>query len=140
MAKVQAMLLTAVLCGVSVANMYDVVLPTYRSTCSNGCLPWASAGGANATLQTIIDNMFNASSAKAGASCAMPANHAGDNECDCGQKDGETYIFDSYEGPWCYCKDTIAGENTTQYCNPALRIRSRSTSRWRPRTPLSSVL
>eukprot|EP00937_MAST-01D_sp_MAST-1D-sp2_P003571 g3571.t1 len=111
----------AVLFGVAAANMYDVVLPAYRSTCSNGCAPWASAGGANATLQAIIDGMFNSSTAAAGASCAMPANHAGDNECDCGQKDGETYIFDSYEGPWCYCKDPVAGENKTQYCNPPMQ-------------------
>ena len=30
------MLMTAVVSGVSLANMYDVVLPTYHSTCSNG--------------------------------------------------------------------------------------------------------
>ena len=105
--------------GLAAGNMYDVIMPAYTSLCKNGCASWASAGAGNATQQAIIDAFFADSSAAAAAHCAMPANHAGDNECDCGQKDGETYIFDSYEGPWCYCKDPAAGENKTQYCNPA---------------------
>ena len=48
--------------------------------------------------------------------------HSGDNECDCGQKDGDTYIYDSYEGPWCFCADPETGENTTQYCYPPKSI------------------
>ena len=42
-----------------------------------------------------------------GSSCAMPAAHAGNHECDCGPKPvfNETYMLDSYGGPWCFCKD-----------------------------------
>ena len=35
---------------------------------------------------------------KAGTSCAMPAAHAGDSECDCGQKNLTHKIYDSYAG------------------------------------------
>ena len=32
-----------------------------------------------------------------------------------------TKIYDSYAGPWCFCKDPAAGiENSSQYCAPAL--------------------
>ena len=31
----------------------------------------------------------------------MPAAHAGDHECDCGAKDQQEYIFDSYAGTLC---------------------------------------
>jgi hypothetical protein len=100
-------------------NMYDVFMPSYISACTNGCLPWASAANGN-TTQKAIDAMFvNISNvAAAGDSCAMPAAHAGDNECDCGEKNGDEYIFDSYEGPWCFCKDPVAGEANQQYCTP----------------------
>lgn len=32
-----------------------------------------------------------------------------------------TYIYDSYAGPWCFCKDPIPSvEKSAQYCAPAL--------------------
>jgi len=110
--------------AVVVGNMYDVIMPQYASACTNGCLPWASAGGSNATMQKFINDLFvdPDSVAAAGSSCAMPAAHAGDNECDCAEKDGDTYIYDSYEGPWCFCKDPVPGENATQYCTPAKHV------------------
>lgn len=53
-----------------------------------------------------------------GNSCAMPAAHSGNHECDCGQKDSQLYIYDSYEGPWCFCQDPNDHENRAQYCTP----------------------
>jgi hypothetical protein len=102
------------------ANMYDVFLKDYKPTCANGCAPWATAGGSNATLQKIIDSMFSdgAIPADAASSCAMPAAQAGVHECDCGQKDGDLYIYDSYNGPWCFCADPAAGSPTALYCSP----------------------
>lgn len=114
-------LLVSALTGVALGNMYDVVLPQYSSTCTNGCLPWAEAGGGNSTKQAIINGFFAdpATIAAAGSSCAMPAAQAGAHQCDCGEMDGDEFIFDSYEGPWCFCKDPVPGENATQYCTPA---------------------
>ena len=65
------------------ANMYDVVMPAYKSSCKNGCLPWKSAGGGNATLQQIIDAMFVDPDVvdSAANNCAMPAAHAGPFNC-----------------------------------------------------------
>ena len=57
-------------------------------------------------------------SAATAAQFAMPANHAGDNECDCGQKDDESYIFDLYEGPWCYCQEPAVSAPRFAYFNP----------------------
>lgn len=97
------------------ANMYDVFMPSYTTICPHGCMPWSSVPN-----QTMVSAMFQGGTdavAKAGSDCAMPANHAGDNECDCGQKDGDTYIFDSYEGPWCFCNNPEKG-NPAMYCNP----------------------
>jgi hypothetical protein len=113
-------LLTAALLPLAMANMYDVILPQYTSSCANGCLPWTEAGGSNATMQAIINGFFADATglAAAGSSCAMPANQSGTNECDCAEKDGDTYIYDSYEGPWCFCKDPVAGENRSSYCTP----------------------
>eukprot|EP00040_Diaphanoeca_grandis_P038935 m.257739 g.257739 ORF g.257739 m.257739 type:complete len:608 (-) comp35653_c0_seq1:175-1998(-) len=106
------------------ANMYDVVLPEYTAGCSSGCVAWANAASFNQTKnQPFIDAMFigGADGAKnAGSSCAMPGAHAGDSECDCGQKDNMTYIYDSYAGPWCFCQ-TAPGLIEPLYCTPAMK-------------------
>ena len=101
-------------------------MPHYNSTCKNGCADWATAGGSNTTLQQVINAMFANGTVPAGAGsqCAMPAAHAGDHECDCGQKDGDEYIYDSYNGPWCFCKDPDPGvpNSTALYCTPPRHI------------------
>ena len=116
--------------AISLSNVYDVVMPLYRPSCSNGCLPWAEAARSlNSTTQAVIDGFFvkgARGSAAAGSACAMPGAQAGTHEKDCGLhchpgKDQWSYIYDSYAGPWCFCKDPIPGiENTSQYCTPAL--------------------
>jgi hypothetical protein len=105
--------------GSAYANMYDIVLPQYHSTCKHGCLKWTEAGNGNATEQARINAFWTDGGKAAGSSCAMPANTAGDHECDCNEKDKATYIEDSYAGPWCYCATPDAGENRSQYCTPS---------------------
>merc|ERR1711871_132941 len=117
-ATVLQILAVTLLVGVAHGNMYDVIMRQYTSTCKHGCADWGSVPNQN---QSIIDAMFaggKAGAAAAGSSCAMPANHAGDNECDCGQKDADKYIFDSYQGPWCYCKQPQKGMPSAAYCQP----------------------
>jgi hypothetical protein len=116
------MLLTIPLACLTVANMYDVVMPNYRPSCINGCLDWSTAAQSlppihNGTQlnQTDIDHFFSsggrgASDAK--NSCAMPGARSGMHEQDCGLHctdtlDQFTYIYDSYAGPWCFCKDPV---------------------------------
>jgi hypothetical protein len=119
LAAAAAMLLLFTFASVD-ASMYDVFLKDYKPTCANGCAEWKSAGGSNATLQKIIDSMFidKQGSIDAGNLCAMPAAQSGVHECDCGQKDGDLYIYDSYNGPWCFCSDPSAGSPTALYCTP----------------------
>ena len=102
----------------TLANMYDVVMPNYHSSCTNGCLAWSEAAqslpaSANLT-QPLINNMFienEAGAIEAATNCAMPGARAGTHEQDCGlgckdERDQYRYVYDSYAGPWCFCKDT----------------------------------
>jgi len=118
--------------------MYDVVLPKYRPSCINGCLEWSDAARSlppilNGTQlnQSNIDDFFidgKVGATEANAFCAMPGARAGMHEKDCGLSchdgaDEFAYIYDSYAGPWCFCKDPVAGiENTSQYCTPPTNI------------------
>ena len=46
-------------------------------------------------------------------SCPPPLRRAGTEQW--------SYIYDSYAGPWCFCKDPVPGaENSSQYCAPAM--------------------
>jgi hypothetical protein len=111
-------ILLACLSG-TIANMYDVVLPNYRSSCSNGCLAWSDAARSlplSANLsQTSINEMFikgGSGSMDAKDYCAMPGARAGMHEKDCGlnchdETDQWSYIYDSYAGPWCFCKNPV---------------------------------
>ena len=110
-------------------NMYDVVLPRYQTQCLHGCLAWPDVPdfvdpGMKNTSKVKVGSLFADGSVPAGIgdSCAMPAAHAGDHECDCGQKPGEEeeYTLDSYQGPWCFCKPGPDGSlpNVTAYCDP----------------------
>jgi len=116
----------------ALANVYDVVMPAYRPSCINGCLSWTDAAqflpkSANLT-QTDINAMFvdTNGSADAQEHCAMPGARAGTHEKDCGlhchsDTDQWSYLYDSYAGPWCFCKDPVIGvENSSQYCTPPL--------------------
>jgi hypothetical protein len=101
--------------------MYDVVMPNYRSSCINGCLAWSDAAqslppSANLSQQGINGMFINGSSGSFGAKdymyCAMPGAQAGTREKDCGlhchdDQDQWSYIYDSYAGPWCFCKDPV---------------------------------
>lgn len=100
LSKLKIVIVTAELIGVVLSNTYDVVMPQYASSCKNGCLPWASAGGSNATYQKFIDSLFvdTGTVTTAANSCAMPGAHAGLNERDGSEQDGMRYILDSYEG------------------------------------------
>ena len=102
----------------TLTNVYDVVMPNYRSSCSNGCLDWSSAATslppAAKLSQPDIDQMFSAKNGSAAAKdrCAMPGARAGTHEKDCGLHcypgtDQWSYIYDSYAGPWCFCKDPV---------------------------------
>ena len=78
-------LLPVALIGMTLANVYDVVMPLNKPSCE--CLPWASAAtpGNNLT-QADIDNMFvggAAAAAAAGSSCAMPGAQSGTHMKDC---------------------------------------------------------
>ena len=109
-------------------NVYDVSMPLYRPSCRHGCLPWsevASSLAPSATLtQAAVNSLFiegAAGSAAAGSDCAMPGASAGAHEKDCGLhcdpagSDQWTRISDSFAGPWCFCKDPVAGvENSSQ--------------------------
>ena len=112
-------ILLASFAGVSLANTYDVVMPNYRSSCRNGCLAWFDAAqllppSANLS-QKIIDEMFidgRKGSIAAKDHCAMPGARAGTHEKDCGlhchdDVDQFSFIYDSYAGPWCFCKDPV---------------------------------
>jgi hypothetical protein len=127
-----ASLLAALVPGLALANVYDVVLPKYRPSCE--CLPWATAAsslnqGLNLT-QAAIDAMFinAAGAAAAGSSCAMPGAMSGTHSKDCGLHCfPEVWQFDfvtsSYAGSWCFCKDPVANvTNTSQYCVPAVSV------------------
>jgi hypothetical protein len=102
----------------TLANMYDVVLPNYRSSCINGCLAWSDAARSlppSANLsQSDINDMFikGGGSVDAKDHCAMPGARAGTHEKDCGihctpDADQWRYVYDSYAGPWCFCKDPV---------------------------------
>ena len=126
------MILALCLVG-TLSNVYDVVMPNYHSSCTNGCLDWSKAAqslpaSANLT-QAIIDQMFignGAAATLAATNCAMPGARAGTNEKDCGlnchdQADQYSYIYDSYAGPWCFCKDPV-GNLVNQTCNDLLPL------------------
>ena len=127
-------LLAMLMPQLALANMYDVVLPKYRSTCASGCLPWAQAAALSPGLhltQPAIDAMFingSAGASAAGNSCAMPGAQSGSHLRDCGLHCyGDLwqfeYIASSYAGPWCFCKDPVANvTNTSQYCVPAVSV------------------
>jgi hypothetical protein len=94
--------------------MYDVVMPSYIPGCAHGCASWAS-------LSKDVAAMFATADGPRAACqhCAMPANHSGMHECDCGQKDDQRYMTDSYAGPWCYCLEADGTPSTTTaYCTP----------------------
>jgi hypothetical protein len=88
-------------------NTYDYFMPAYVSACEGGCMDWISAPNAS---RLFIGGKVPAN---AGSSCAMPGASAGNNECDCAEKNATTYIEDSYAGPWCYCQN-----GPPQYCTP----------------------
>jgi hypothetical protein len=99
------------------ANVYDVIMPHYTTTCKNGCIKWADVTDFvdpgvyhNSTTKTTVGSLFADGSVPDGLAdeCAMPAAHAGNHLCDCGVDRNafdETYMLDSYAGPWCFCKD-----------------------------------
>ena len=98
------------------SNMYDVIMPAYESGCPHGCADW-----------TTVDQPALWADGKvpsgAGRNCAMPAAQSGAHECDCGEKDADTYMTDSYAGPWCFCADSKGewdqfGETSKAYCTP----------------------
>ena len=101
----------------TLGNVYDVLMPKYRSSCSNGCLAWSTAGESLANLtQADVDAMFVDGSSGmmmiAQDHCAMPGARSGMHEQDCGLHchdgiDQWSYIYDSYAGPWCFCKDPV---------------------------------
>eukprot|EP00756_Hemistasia_phaeocysticola_P036841 Hpha_TRINITY_DN16663_c1_g2::TRINITY_DN16663_c1_g2_i1::g.181626::m.181626 len=97
-------------------DVYDYYMPHYTPGCkSGGCVPWAEAGKVSKNItQAQIEAFFINGTAAAGSLCAMPGKQAGTHECDCGEKNAQTYISDSYAGPWCFCSD-----GTQQYCNAA---------------------
>ena len=123
----------------SVANMYDVVLPHYRPSCINGCLEWSDAAKSlppipNGTQlnQSNIDDFFidgKVGSTEANSFCAMPGARAGMHEKDCGlschdEADEFAYIYDSYAGPWCFCKDPVRSNKP----NPNSTLAQRKSS------------
>ena len=60
----------------------------------------------NTFLMDVLMSFFQ-------SGCAMPGARAGTHEKDCGLhcypgKDQWSYIFDSYAGPWCFCKDPVS--------------------------------
>lgn len=96
------------------ANMYDVIMPSYISGCSHGCTPWTSAGQDQLWANGKVP-------ADAASHCAMPAAQSGAHECDCAEKDADTYMTDSYAGPWCFCAasaDGVAPTSDKAYCTP----------------------
>eukprot|EP00729_Bicosta_minor_P009103 gene9103-12667_t len=96
------------LVGLAAGNMYDITMGNYKTTCSTGCAAWSKAGslkGVNVTQDQI--NAFFVG----GASYATTAS---DHECDCGAKDQQEYIYDSYAGPWCFCNE--GSTTTAAYC------------------------
>jgi hypothetical protein len=129
------------------AEVYDVVMEHYTSGCAHGCLDWSKVPDfldpgtvvkdKNGTVitpphQVSVGSLFADGQVPAGigASCAMPAAHAGNHECDCGAHAAynETYILDSYAGPWCFCASPAggnpAGYNTPlmSYCDPPAAV------------------
>ena len=83
--------------------MYDVVEPsmTPPSSCSLGCARWSDlAGSHNSASQAAVDALWASAGAQAaaGASCAMPANFAGQPE-----EAALRLSFDFSFGPQCYC-------------------------------------
>jgi hypothetical protein len=94
------------------AEVYDVVMEHYTSGCAHGCLDWSKVPDfldpgtvvkdKNGTVitpphQVSVGSLFADGQVPAGigASCAMPAAHAGNHECDCGAHAAynETYIL-----------------------------------------------
>lgn len=128
-------LLAALVPGLALANMYDVVMPKYTPSCE--CLPWAQAAALNQGLnltQTEIDAMFingSAGASDALDSCAMPGAQSGTHLGDCGlhchpEVQKFKYMSSSYAGPWCFCKPPgrsgANAPNTSQYCIPATSV------------------
>merc|ERR1711871_1375364 len=111
-----AMFLALVSCGS--CNVYDVVLPKYLAAQGCECLPWSEIGSAsnNASEQARIDSYWASGKSPVNASnyCAMPAASAGLFECDGCTVDK---IYNSFKGPWCYCKNSTGGSGET-YCQP----------------------
>jgi len=108
------LLLCAVLCSLSHANVYDVVLPKYRGNVSIGCecQPW-TAVSTNKTEQARINSYWLKGVPPSDASnhCAMPAASAGQFECDGCTVDA---VYNSFKGPWCYCKDKVSSLSPPQ--------------------------
>ena len=106
----------------ALSDTYDTQFPHYAPGCAHGCAAWASAASANYS-QATIDGYFiggHAAATAAGTDCAMPGAQTGNHECDCGEKDGDLYMVDSYAGPWCFCAGADAKpDGTTAYCTPA---------------------
>ena len=89
----------------ALSDTYDTQFPHYAPGCAHGCASWATAASANYS-QSTIDGYFiggHAAATVAGTDCAMPGAQTGNHECDCGEKDGDLYMVDSYAGPWCFC-------------------------------------
>lgn len=101
----------------SSSNMFDVLFPKYTSRCKNGCEVWSNVNTPSYN-QSTVNQMWEKGAAYASNFCGMPANTAGNHECDCSEKDQYTFITDSYAGPWCFCKNPEPGENQTAYCDP----------------------
>ena len=106
----------------ALSDTYDTQFPHYAPGCAHGCASWASAASTNYS-QATIDGYFiggHAAATAAGTDCAMPGAQTGNHECDCGEKDGDLYMVDSYAGPWCFCAGSDAKpDGTTAYCTPA---------------------
>jgi len=96
------------------ANMYDVIMPSYIPGCPSGCAAWSSVGQPELWADGTVP-------ADAANHCAMPAAQSGAHECDCAEKDADTYMTDSYAGPWCFCASGKHGEAASPdkaYCTP----------------------
>jgi hypothetical protein len=87
-----------------------------------------------AARRVNVSTLFAGGSLPAGIgnSCAMPGQHAGSNQCDCGNQE-MTYDFDfvlsSFAGPFCFCKaPTDAPANSlyesplAAYCEPPVGV------------------
>ena len=101
------------------ANVQDHLMPNYlpkSNLCPSGCAQWSTAS-TNVTEQARLDATWSLGKPPSDASniCAMPAASAGE---DLGDGHYNDLVINSFQGPWCYCKDPAPGNKHEQYCYP----------------------